>query len=382
MKVGIAGGGTGGHVYPAIAVVESLSGVVEHVEITFVGTGRGLEKGIIGNLGYRMRRIISRPLPSRKNASFVFSLLCATVGFVQSLVIILRERFNVVIGTGGYASGPFVFAASVLGVPTLLIEPNSIPGRTTVLLARFVDEVALGFRESVRHFSKGTNLRVTGIPVRPRLLGARKTEGMRIFGFDPKKKTVFVFGGSRGASSINRAFVEAAEILQGKQEVQFLVQTGHKDYEYVSRALDKVDLSCKVYPYIDDIGCAYGVSELAVCRAGAATISELTACGLPSILIPYPHATWSHQEANARILETKGAAIVIKDEELTGKLLAQTIVNVISDPTTMGRMSVNSKKLARPDASGEIASRLVELATAKGRLAKLAAALGELCSVR
>jgi UDP-N-acetylglucosamine--N-acetylmuramyl-(pentapeptide) pyrophosphoryl-undecaprenol N-acetylglucosamine transferase len=382
MKIAIAGGGTGGHIYPAAAVVDCLRDAGHHVDVVFIGTRRGLEKSIVPSLGFRMHRIISRPLPATRNLSFVFSLACALVGFVQSLTIAICERPHIVIGTGGYASGPFVLAARLAGVPTILIEPNIIPGRTTMLVARFVNEVALGFQESVRHFKRGTNLRVTGVPVRTGLLARTREEGLRQFSLDPVKKTVFVFGGSRGAASINKAFVDAARALQSREDLQFLVQTGKADYEYVSQAAQELSALCRVYPYIEDIGYAYAASELVVSRAGAGTVAELTACGLPSILIPYPHAMGGHQEANARLLEQSGAADVILDEELDGDRLARAIVSIIYKPERIDNMSGNSRKLGRPDASREIATRLVELALSKSRLSKLATVIGEICSAK
>lgn len=382
MRVAIAGGGTGGHIYPAVAVIDCLREAGHDVEVSFVGTRRGLESGIVPRLGYRMHRIISRPLPRKRGAALAFSLGCASVGFVQSLAILAIERPNVAIGTGGYASGPFMLAARVMGVPTILVEPNSIPGRTTMMLARYVDEIALGFQESVRCFVRGTNLRVTGIPIRTSLLDRPREAGIEKFGLDASKKTVFVFGGSRGASSINKAFVEAAKALKHRGDLQFVVQTGEGDFSYVSGAIKDLAVSCKVYPYIEDIGFAYAAGELVVSRAGAGAIAEITACGLPSILIPYPHATAKHQEANARLLEANGAASVILDEDLNGGILARTIVSIIDDADRMGRMSRDSRDLGRPDAARQIAARLVELAVRKGRLAKLATALGELCSVK
>jgi UDP-N-acetylglucosamine--N-acetylmuramyl-(pentapeptide) pyrophosphoryl-undecaprenol N-acetylglucosamine transferase len=382
MKVTIAGGGTGGHIYPAVAVIECLKDARHKIEISYVGTRRGLEGSIVPGLGYTMRQIVSRPLPPKKSVGFIFSLLCALVGFLQSALMLICERPDVVIGTGGYASGPFILAARLFGVPTLLIEPNSIPGRTTMLMARFVNEVALGFKESVRHFGNGTNLRVTGIPIRTSLLGCTRQDGMRKFNLDPAKNTVFIFGGSRGASSINKAFVEAAKALDDRDDLQFLVQTGKADYEYVSQEAQNLNIPCRVYPYIGDIGFAYGACDLAVARAGAGTVAELTACGLPSILIPYPHAMGRHQDANARLLEEIGAARVILDEDLNGEVLAETIVSIIYDPGKMTDMSGRSRDFGKPEAAREIATRLVELAASEGRLSKLATVLGELCSVR
>lgn len=382
MKIAVAGGGTGGHIYPAVAVIDCLRQAGHSIDVTFVGTKRGLEKSIVPGLGYRMRRIVSRPLPMRRDADFLYSVMCALLGMLQSMVIIMLDRPNVVLGTGGYASGPFVVAARLLGVPTLLIEPNSVPGRTTMMLARFVDEIALGFQESVRHFARGTNLRVTGIPTRTSLVERSREDGIRKFGLDPARKTIFIFGGSRGASSINKAFVGASAALQDRSDLQFLVQTGTADYEYVSRAVGGIHVSAGIYPYIEDISYAYASCDLVVCRAGAGTVAELTTCGLPSILIPYPHATASHQEANARLLERTGAASVILDRDLNGEVLAEAIRSIIYDSERMAGMSGSSRALGKPDAASEIATHLVELAASKGRLSKLATVLGDLCSVR
>ncbi len=382
MRVGVAGGGTGGHIYPAVAVVDRLKRTVADLDVVFIGTRRGLEGAIVPELGYRMRRIISRPLPRRKNAGFVYSLLCASVGLVQSLFILGCDRPNVVIGTGGYASGPVVLAARLLGIPILLIEPNSVPGRTVTMLSRYADEIALGFKESIRYFSKGTNLRVTGVPIRSSLLTGSRAAGMNLFDLNPDRKSVFVFGGSRGASSINRAVVDAVRNLENRDDLQFVIQTGERDFRWVAEAVAGLGMTCRVYPFIEEMGLAYAVSDLVVCRAGAGAIAEITANELPAILIPYPHATAHHQESNARLLEARGAAKVILDGDLSGEVLARTIVSILSDSELLEAMSRGSRDPGKPDAAGEIASRLIDLARRKGRLSKLATVLVDLCSVR
>jgi UDP-N-acetylglucosamine--N-acetylmuramyl-(pentapeptide) pyrophosphoryl-undecaprenol N-acetylglucosamine transferase len=382
MKVVIAGGGTGGHIYPAVAVVERLAGADARLEVVFVGTRRGLEKSIVPSLGYRIRHIAARPLPNKRDARLILAAAWALVGLVQSFFILLIERPSVVVGTGGYASGPFVFAAAIAGLPTLLIEPNVIPGRTTMMLARFVDRVALGFQESVTHFRKGTNLRVTGVPVRASMLAPSREDGIKRFSLDEARKTVLVFGGSSGAHSINRAFLDAANTLQGRHDLQFVVQTGAADYKWVAESLSRLEVSARAYPYIDAIGCAYRASDLVVCRAGASTITEIAAFGLPSILVPYPHAALSHQDRNARILEARGAAVVIADKDLTGEVLARTIVSIIDDRARTETMSRNSGDLGKRDASREVANHLLDLTKHNGRLAKLATVLGDICSAR
>jgi UDP-N-acetylglucosamine--N-acetylmuramyl-(pentapeptide) pyrophosphoryl-undecaprenol N-acetylglucosamine transferase len=382
MRLAVAGGGTGGHIYPAVAVVDRLKRTVGDLDVVFIGTRRGLEGGIVPRLGYRMRSIVSRPLPDKKNADFVYSMICASIGLVQSLFILVCDRPHVVLGTGGYASGPVILAARLLGVPILLVEPNSMPGRTIAMLSRYADEIALGFKESVRYFRKGTNLTVTGVPIRPSLVACDRDEGLRRFDLAQGRKTVFVFGGSRGASSLNKAVVEAAWALDKRSDLQFLIQTGESDFRQVADRLRDLETPCRAYPYIEDMGFAYAVSDLVVCRAGAGAVAEITACGLPAILVPYPHATGHHQESNARLLEQSGAARVILDRDLNGEVLANTIMALLSHPGQLETMSRNSRNLGKPDAAGEIASRLMDLAGKKGRLSKLATVLVDLCSVR
>ncbi|MFZ1947592.1 MAG: undecaprenyldiphospho-muramoylpentapeptide beta-N-acetylglucosaminyltransferase [bacterium] len=382
MKVAIAGGGTGGHIYPAVAVVECLRAAESHLDVVFVGTRRGLERGIVPSLGYRMRHIAARPLPSKKDIRLVGAALYALAGLVQSFWILMVERPSVVVGTGGYASGPLVVAALLSGVPTLLIEPNVIPGRTTMALAGFVDRIALGFQESVKYFRKGTNLRVTGVPVRSTLLALTREDGLNRFGLDHERKTVLVFGGSRGAHSLNRAIVDCARLLKARRDLQFVVQTGEADYQEVVRALGEAGVSFRAYPYLDDIGYAYRASDLVVCRAGASTLTELTAFGLPAILVPYPHAALSHQDENARLLETAGAAQVIADKDLTGETLARAIVAIIFDSARSESMSRSSGDLGKRDASGEVSTMIVDLAKRRGRLSRLATVLGDICSAR
>jgi UDP-N-acetylglucosamine--N-acetylmuramyl-(pentapeptide) pyrophosphoryl-undecaprenol N-acetylglucosamine transferase len=382
MRLGVAGGGTGGHIYPAVAVVEDLKRAVGEIDVIFIGSRRGMEGGIVPGLGYRMHRIVSRPLPTRKNAGFFYSLLCASVGFIQSTFILACNRPHVIVGTGGYASGPVVVAARLLGIPVILIEPNSVPGRAIMMLSRYADEIALGFKETVKYFARGTNLRVTGVPIRDSLIDCDRSEALRRFDLACDRKTIFVFGGSRGASSINKAVIEAAEALETRSDLQFLIQTGAHDYRHVADRAADLGMPCRVFPYIEDMGLAYAVSDLVVCRAGAGAVAEITACGLPAILVPYPYATARHQESNARLLAESGAAFVIHDRDLSGDVLARTIVSILDDPDQLGTMSRNSRSLGRPGAASEIASRLVELARKKGRLSKLATVLADLCSVR
>ena len=264
----------------------------------------------------------------------------------------------------------------------LKIPRQDMPTQNPIARGGNFDEVALGFQECVRFFRKGTNLRVTGVPVRPGLIDTGKAEGVARFGLSPDRRTIFVFGGSRGASSINRAIVDAVRVLGNREDLQFIIQTGSRDYEYVSKLLAVLPNVCKVYPYIEDIGYAYAASDLIISRAGAVTIAEVTARGLPAILIPYPYATGRHQDSNASALAEKEAAYVINDSDLSGERLAETIDRIVSDPERMAAMSERSRALGAPEASNQIAMRLVELTRKQSRLSKLGTVLSDLCSVR
>lgn len=361
VKIVIAGGGTGGHIYPGIAVVESIKQFGYEPEVMLVGSGRGLERKVASSAGFEIFEIVSRPLPVRFGIKSILSILSALVGLIQSFVILLVYRPRVIIATGGYASGPCVLAGKMLGIPVVLIEPNVIPGRTTRMLARFVDQIALGYKEAVRYFKRGTNLRVTGVPTRISIIKQNREQATDLLGLDPSRKTIFVFGGSRGASSINRAFIGAAKILESRKDLQFLIQTGKRDYSMVLNAINALDVRCKVFEYVDNIGIAYRASDLIVSRAGAATIAEINAIGLPSILIPYPYALGEHQKANATILAEHGAALVIEDRELTPHRLAEAILDLISDQDKLNRMSQRSLELGRQDAANDIAAHILDL---------------------
>lgn len=361
MKIGIAGGGTGGHIYPAIAVVESIRQYGLEPDVVLIGSGRGLERRVALSNRFEVFEILSKPLPMKFGLRTIWSIFWALVGLVQSVMILLVQRPRVIIATGGYASGPCILAAKMLGIPVVLIEPNVIPGRTTRMLASIVDQIALGYKEAVGYFKKGTNLRVTGVPIRLSITRQNRQDAIAMLGLEASRKTIFIFGGSHGASSINKAFIGAAKILEGRKDLQFLIQTGKRDYSMVSEATKHLDIKCKVFEYLDNIGVAYSASDLIVSRAGAATIAEITALGLPSILVPYPYAIGGHQRANASIVAEHGAALVIDDSQLTPQRLAQAILDLIDDEDRLNLMSQKSLELGKPDAANDIAAYILDV---------------------
>lgn len=375
MKVLIAGGGTGGHVYPGIAVAEHLVRTRQGSEVVFVGGRRGLEAQVVPASGFRLRTILTRGLPRRAWWRWPAALASNAVGFLQALWVVAGEKPDVVLGTGGYVSGPVSLAAWMLGRPLLLQEQNSVPGLANRWLARLADEVHLSFVEARSYFPRRDHLKVSGNPIRAHILSGDRAAALREFGLASGRPTVFIFGGSRGAHRINEAALEAMRRLKGRVDVQFILQTGREDLEWATQVVTNEQLPARVLPFLTRIHMAYAAADLVVCRSGAMTLAEIAACGTPAILVPYPHAAHDHQVVNASNLVDRGAAAMILDRELSGERLANEIAHWLSDRPALSRMSANARKFARPDAAERIVKSLERWSA--GRRAARAAAAGE-----
>lgn len=376
MKVMIAGGGTGGHVFPGIAVAEELMRQRPHAEVLFLGGRRGLEAQAVPEAGFRIRFIATRGFPRRAWWRWPLAALTNAVGFVQAIWIVMSERPDAVLGTGGYVSGPVSLAAKLLGRPLLLQEQNSIPGLTNRWLARVADEVHLSFLEARAYFSRRDHLKITGNPVRSHILSGERDAALREFGLTPGRPTLFVFGGSLGARRINEAALDAMRRLKGRVDLQCILQTGREDFESIQKAVAAEGLPAKVMPFLRRIHMAYAAADLVVCRSGAMTLAEIAVCGRPAVLIPYPHAAHNHQEVNAANLVDRGAAVMILDDELTGERLAKEIAHLLADRTLLSRMSANARLFARPDAAARLARSLVRWAEGGGRVVEESAQEG------
>lgn len=355
MKVIVSGGGTGGHIYPALAIAKGLQEAEAGTEVLYVGTAKGLEAGIVPQTGVPFRTVTVEGLPRKIGVRLFSSLLKVTKGFFQAMQIMDEFRPDIVIGTGGYVCGPVVLAAVLKKIPTLIHEQNAFPGITNKLLARLVNRVATTFPESVKYFKNPGKVVVTGLPVRPEILNARPEDGTNL-GFAPDRFNVLVVGGSRGARSINLAMVEVLEHFHNHAGVRLLLVTGESGYHELNdrlklRGLDPAKLNnIIIRPYLHNMPAALAAANLIVCRAGATTIAEITAKGIPSILIPYPYAAENHQEYNARALVDKGAAVMIKDAELTGRKIIENVELLRQDIQLWHKMAEKSKALGRPDA--------------------------------
>jgi UDP-N-acetylglucosamine--N-acetylmuramyl-(pentapeptide) pyrophosphoryl-undecaprenol N-acetylglucosamine transferase len=283
---------------------------------------------------------------------------------LQSLEILFRFRPQVVIGTGGYVSLPPIMAARILRIPILIHEQNCVPGRANRLGSRFADSVLVNFERCRRFFPKCA-VHAVGNPIRSDFLPDRletksKDESRRILGLSPNKFTVLLLGGSRGAHSLNVAFIEALPHLD-TQQVQFVCMTGNEDYRKVSDACERAGVTASVFQFIDDIVTAYTAADLVISRAGASTLAEICAVGLPAILVPYPFATDRHQELNARALVEVGAAEIMMNDELTGEALAGRIASLSSDKESLEQMRSRSKDFGKADATEKIVNILFEL---------------------
>jgi len=366
-RVIISGGGTGGHIYPAITIVKTIA-ELEPTEFLYVGSKIGLENTLIPKEGLPFVTLDVRGLERKLSWRNVVTIE-KTVGSVARAKWILHKfKPQVVIGTGGFVCGPVLLAASLSGIPTLIQEQNVIPGITNTILSKFVDVVALGYQEAANRFGHKAKLVVTGNPVRKDVLTASQAEGRAFLGLDPDKFTLLVAGGSRGARSINNAMVDVHRYFKEERDIQILHVTGDSEYDRVVAQLDGIDgkgrygRGSQIIPYLHHMPEALAAADLAVYRAGAVGLAELTARGLPSILIPYPYAAEDHQRYNAQALVMCGAAKMILDDMLTGRELIEEIVHLKNDSAALKRMAEASKSLGKPEAAYDIAKLALSIA--------------------
>ncbi len=352
MRVLFAGGGTGGHLYPGIALAHELVRLRPRSAILFVGTARGLEARLVPREGFALETIRVRGLVGRGLARAAAALAMLPFALVQAWSIVRRFRPDLIVGVGGYAAGPTVVVGRLLRHPIVLLEQNVLPGVTNRLLAPLATLVVAAFEES-RIAMRG-RVEVLGNPVRRTVVEAGRVPL-------PTEASLLVFGGSQGAATINRAMVDALDTLKTLPHLRVIHQTGVHDHARTQAAYAAANVHAKVEPYVDDMASAYAGAALVVARAGATSVAEITACGRPSILVPYPHAAHGHQERNARALVAAGAADMIEDRDLTGDRLGGTIVTLLSDRRHLAAMAAASRRLGRPGACETIAARCLAL---------------------
>ncbi len=362
MKVLFAGGGTGGHLYPGVAMAGEVRKLVPDAAISFAGTTSGIEATEVPRLGYRLHLVPVRGLKRGGSFAAFVANIGVVADFVSALggavVLLGREKPDVVVGTGGFVSAPLLLAAQLMRKKTLVQEQNAFPGVTTRLLAALASEVHLCFEEARRFLIKKEHIFVTGNPSRSFELQHTATE-REYFSLHEERPTLLVFGGSRGARSINNAVLHWLDDIIASANLVW--QTGALDFERIKSQL-KPSPYLWISPYIEEMGAAYGAADLVVCRAGASSIAELTNLGKPSILVPYPHATGDHQRHNARALVAAGAALQVDDDRLDQQASINNILQLLHDGGKLKEMGAASRKLAYPDAARQLALRIVNLA--------------------
>lgn len=360
MRVVIAGGGTGGHLLPGLTLGRTLRG--EHgAEVLYCGAARGVEARLLPQEGAPYRLLAIRGLPRRLSLALLAfpAVLLMSVG--QAWRILAAFRPHVVVGTAGYASAPVIIAARLRGLPTMILEQNAVPGVTTRLLARWVDEVHVAFETTLARLPSGARAFATGNPVGKPYPPAPPEALRERWELDPKAPVLFVTGGSQGARGVNRLVLRLLQSYGGPLQFDVIWQTGELDLDWVRAAAAQIEGRVRVRPFIREMAEPYSLADLVICRAGAMTLSEITAWGLPALLIPYPYAAAGHQEWNARALERAGAALVFPEHEATAEQLRQHVDRLLADPAERRRMAEASRALGRPDAVDVLARRVLAL---------------------
>jgi UDP-N-acetylglucosamine--N-acetylmuramyl-(pentapeptide) pyrophosphoryl-undecaprenol N-acetylglucosamine transferase len=349
MRVLIAAGGTGGHIYPGIAVAKEIVRRQPDSEVHFVGTARGLENKLVPQAGFPLSIIDSAGLKNVRVTARARGLLVLPKSLRQAQALIKQYRPDVVIGAGGYVSGPVLLTASFMKLPTLVMESNALPGWTNRVLARFIDKAAVSFEDALPFFrGKGV---VTGTPVRREFFEIPQKQ------HDPSALSVLIFGGSQGAHAINQAMVGALPLLsEVKTRLRITHQTGEADYERIASAYANEGWSeqANVRKYIDDMVTAFAQVDLVICRAGATTTAELIAAGKASLMIPFPFAADDHQRKNAEAMEASGAAKMLLQQDLSPQRLAGEIEKLVREPEKVTAMEHAAHKLSRGDAAAKV----------------------------
>ncbi|HDQ04527.1 MAG TPA: undecaprenyldiphospho-muramoylpentapeptide beta-N-acetylglucosaminyltransferase [Deltaproteobacteria bacterium] len=358
MRVIIAGGGTGGHLFPGIAIAEEFLKRDDKARVVFIGTKKGIESKLVSKLGYELKTVEVEGLKGRGMAALVKGVYQVPKSLWQSRRIIKEFNPDIVIGVGGYASGPAVLAAHFMDKPTAIAEQNAVPGITNKILGKCARKIFVTYEQTKKYFPEDKVV-VSGNPVRAAFAAVKDAQK------DNKKRNylhLLVFGGSQGATAINKAMIDMLpKLVKTKRKIHVVHQTGARQVEKVKRAYQKYSIKAKVLPFIVDMVNAYSEADLIICRAGATSLAEITAAGKPAILIPYPWATNDHQTKNAQAMEDKGAAIMVRESELAGGKLFEAVEGMFSDEKKLNNVAKKSAKLGNIKAAVEIVNECSKL---------------------
>lgn len=362
MKYIISGGGTGGHIYPALAIAKEIKSTDKNAQILYIGTKEGLEAELVPKEGIEFRPIRVKGLPRKINKKSFIALRELLAGLKESQRIIDDFKPDIVIGTGGYVCGPIVYKAAKNKIPTMIHEQNAFPGITNKILSRYVDIVATTFDEASKYFKYPERVVKTGNPIRSEILKGNKEAAYKLLNIDPKKAFILSFGGSGGQKKLNDAIFDIIANKSWNNNYQLIHVTGKRLYDSFMKDLEKKEIILnndliKILPYLYNMPEALNIADLLISSSGAITLAEVSAIGLPSILIPKSYTAENHQEYNARAFEKEGASNLILEKDLNGQSLNLAIDNLIKDKEKLRKMSINSRKMGNIDAS----MRIVEL---------------------
>jgi UDP-N-acetylglucosamine--N-acetylmuramyl-(pentapeptide) pyrophosphoryl-undecaprenol N-acetylglucosamine transferase len=361
MKIVVSGGGTGGHIYPALALIREIQKASTKTEFLYIGTENGLENKIVTRENILFNTIHITGFKRKLSLENVKTVIRFFKGVRDSKKILNEFKPDVVIGTGGYVCGPVVYAASKLGIPTIIHEQNSVPGLTNKFLSRYVNKVAICFEEAKEYFPS-EKVVLTGNPRASEVVGKDPIKGRLSAGLKTNLPVVLVVGGSRGARPINEAIIKSLSEL-GQKHYQILYVTGDVHFEHVKKEVELIGNpeNVLIKPFIHNMPEVLAGIDLVVARAGATTLAEITSLGIPGILIPSPYVTNNHQEKNARALSEKGAAELILEKNLSGKLLVEKIDSILMNKNKLVEMKAQSKALGVPDAANQLYKLMKEL---------------------
>jgi len=368
LKIVLTGGGTGGHIYPALAIARYMLDQDPHVEILYIGSSTGLEQEIVTKRNIPFKSIKISGFKRKLSFDNVKTIWRFLRGVRTSKNMMRDFQPDVVIGTGGYVCGPVVYAAAKLGIPTIVHEQNVIPGLTNIFLSKYVDCLAVSFAGSEGQFSNARRTLYTGNPRATEVSQANPDNGRAHFNLSADKKIVLVVGGSRGARAINEAMVGMVPQLSTLSDVHFIYVTGQQYFAATNRQIEAIGTepaNLSVVPYLDNMPEVLAATSLIVNRSGASFLAEITALGVPSILIPSPNVTNNHQEKNARWLADEGASVMIREHELDSAQLFHTIRKIMTDPIRTESMAHRAKKLGCPQSAQKMVDEIDRLLTCK-----------------
>jgi UDP-N-acetylglucosamine--N-acetylmuramyl-(pentapeptide) pyrophosphoryl-undecaprenol N-acetylglucosamine transferase len=361
----VCGGGTGGHIFPALAVAAELRRQLPDEPVVFLGKHASMEQELARRAGLSFEGLPAAGFARRWSLRNLVAVWKALRGFVRARRVLKKLGVRAVLGTGGFVCGPIVLAAATLKIPSVIHESNIVPGLTNTLLSRVATVVAVGQPQSQAHFPPGKTV-VTGFPLRPGLNEPDKTQGCARFGLDPARPVLFIFPGSLAARQINRAVAEALpQLCRRRPDLQVLWMTGKADFEFARRVVDQFGLPVVTREFIYEVPEAYAAADLVLARAGAGTLAELSATGKPSLLVPYPYATDNHQAYNAAALADAGAAVIVPDKELSGDRLLAVLMDMFARLESLTRSAAAVRDAYPGHAAEELARILIELGAGK-----------------